>query len=76
MRIESYERSFVEKVRRVRVLGICCRSMGVWIRTNDAKVFGLGLFVIERQRLGEGSNLEAKMVGGLGRVWFIKKRSV
>ncbi len=39
-------------------------------------MFGLGLFAIERQRLVEGSNLEAKMVGGKGRVWFGKKRSV
>jgi hypothetical protein len=43
--------------------------MDEWKRAKNAKDFGLGLFVIERQRLGEeGSNLEAKMVGGLLRV--------
>jgi hypothetical protein len=47
--------------------------MDEWKRAKNAKDFGLGLFVIERQRLGEGSNLEAKMVGGLGRVRFRKR---
>jgi hypothetical protein len=30
--------------------------------------FGLGLFVIERQRLDEGSHMKAKVVGGWRRV--------
>ncbi len=42
--------------------------MDEWKRAKNAKDFGLGLFVIERQRLGEGPHLKAKVVGVWG--WF------